>query len=213
MKLIIFDFDGTLADTEALITQTMMKTVETLQLGTCSRQECKALIGLPLVDTFMRLMPMTEETAHRCARTYEEIFKHDNREGMVSLFPEVRTTLQALSDAGLTLTIATSRQRFSLLAFLRSMNIEHLFGHIVTVNDVERAKPFPDMVIQTMEQMQVAPADTLMVGDAVYDIEMGVNAGVHTCAVTYGNGTRSELKDAGAEHLIDHFGQLKDIIL
>ena len=197
MKLVIFDFDGTLADTETLITQTMMKTIEAMHLEPRSREEIRAMIGLPLKETFTRLIPMTD----------------DNQPGVVQLFPHVRETLQKLYDAGLTLTIATSRQRFSLMVFLRDMQIEHLFSHIVTVNDVEHAKPAPDMVVQTMERMGATPDETMMVGDAVYDIQMGVNAGVHTTAVTYGNGSREEMEACGAQHVIDDFADLYQVIV
>ncbi len=213
MKLVIFDFDGTLADTETLITQTMMKTIEAMGLPQRSREQIRAMIGLPLKETFSRLIPMTDDTAERCKELYEEIFARDNRKGVVSMFPHVRETLQQLYDAGLTLTIATSRQRFSLLQFLQDMEIEHLFNYIVTVNDVEHAKPAPDMVLQTLEHTGIAAEETMMVGDAVYDIAMGVNAGVHTTAVTYGNGSREDLTAAGAQHVIDSFDQLTNIIL
>lgn len=213
MKLVIFDFDGTLADTETLITQTMMKTIEAMGLPQRSREQIRAMIGLPLKETFTRLIPMTDDMGERCKKMYEEIFARDNHKGAVTLFPHVRSTLQTLYDAGLTLTIATSRQRFSLLQFLQDMEIEHLFSHIVTVNDVEHAKPAPDMVLQTLEHIGATPDETMMVGDAVYDIQMGVNAGVHTTAVTYGNGSREEMQACGAEHIIDSFAQLRDIIL
>lgn len=213
MKLVIFDFDGTLADTETLITQTMMKTIEALGLPQRSREQIRAMIGLPLKETFTRLIPMTDDMGERCKKMYEEIFARDNHKGAVTLFPHVRSTLQTLYDAGLTLTIATSRQRFSLLQFLQDMEIEHLFSHIVTVNDVEHAKPAPDMVLQTLERIGATPDETMMVGDAVYDIQMGVNAGVHTTAVTYGNGSREDMQACGAEHIIDSFAQLTDIIL
>ena len=62
MKLVIFDFDGTLADTETLITQTMMKTIEAMHLEPRSREEIRAMIGLPLKETFTRLIPMTDAT-------------------------------------------------------------------------------------------------------------------------------------------------------
>ena len=194
MKLVIFDFDGTLADTETLITQTMMKTIEAMHLEPRSREEIRAMIGLPLKETFTRLIPMTDATGDACARLYQEIFARDNQ-------------------PGLTLTIATSRQRFSLMVFLRDMQIEHLFSHIVTVNDVEHAKPAPDMVVQTMERMGATPDETMMVGDAVYDIQMGVNAGVHTTAVTYGNGSREEMEVCGAQHVIDDFADLYQVIV
>lgn len=213
MKLIIFDFDGTLADTEALITQTMQKTIEALHLEPRSREQCRAMIGLPLKETFMRLIPMTDEMGDRCVDTYSQIFGRDNRPGVVRLFPHVADTLAALYAHGYTLTIATSRHRESLMEFLQGMQIDTYFRYIVTVSDVAQAKPHPDMVLQTMEYLSIAPADTLMVGDAVYDIQMGHNAGVHTCGVTYGNGTRADMVACQADHIIDDFGQLGSLLL
>ena len=213
MKLIVFDFDGTLADTEALITQTMQKTIEALHLEPRSREQCRAMIGLPLKETFMRLIPMTGEMGDRCVDTYNQIFGRDNRPGVVRLFPHVADTLAALYAHGYTLTIATSRHRESLMEFLQGMQIDTYFRYIVTVSDVAQAKPHPDMVLQTMEYLSIAPADTLMVGDAVYDIQMGHNAGVHTCGVTYGNGTRADMVACQADHIIDDFGQLGSLLL
>ena len=213
MKLIIFDFDGTLADTEALITQTMQKTIEALHLEPRSREQCRAMIGLPLKETFMRLIPMTDAMGDRCADTYSQIFDRDNHPGAVRLFPHVADTLAALYAHGYTLTIATSRHRESLVEFLRNMQIDTYFRYIVTVSDVAQAKPYPDMVLKTLEHLHVAAADTLMVGDAVYDIQMGHRAGVHTCGVTYGNGTRSDMEACQADHIIDDFGQLGSLLL
>lgn len=213
MKLIIFDFDGTLADTEALITQTMQKTIEALHLEPRSREQCRAMIGLPLKETFMRLIPMTDAMGDRCADIYSQIFDRDNRPGVVRLFPHVADTLAALYAHDYTLTIATSRHRESLMEFLQGMQIDTYFRYIVTVSDVAQAKPHPDMVLQTMEHLNIAPADTLMVGDAVYDIQMGHNAGVHTCGVTYGNGTRADMVACQADHIIDDFGQLGSLLL
>ena len=213
MKLIIFDFDGTLADTEALITQTMQKTIEALHLEPRSREQCRAMIGLPLKETFMRLIPMTDAMGDRCADTYSQIFDRDNRPGAVRLFPHVADTLAALYAHGYTLTIATSRHRESLVEFLRNMQIDNYFQYIVTVSDVAQAKPYPDMVLKTLEHLHVAAADTLMVGDAVYDIQMGHRAGVHTCGVTYGNGTRADMEACQADHIIDDFGQLGSLLL
>ena len=161
----------------------------------------------------MRLIPMTGEMGDRCVDTYSQIFGRDNRPGVVRLFPHVADTLAALYAHGYTLTIATSRHRESLMEFLQGMQIDTYFRYIVTVSDVAQAKPHPDMVLQTMEYLSIAPADTLMVGDAVYDIQMGHNAGVHTCGVTYGNGTRADMVACQADHIIDDFGQLGSLLL
>ena len=99
----------------------------------------------------------------------------------------------------------------TLPAYLNALTGEGV--HIVTVNDVEHAKPAPDMVVQTMERMGATPDETMMVGDAVYDIQMGVNAGVHTTAVTYGNGSREEMEACGAQHVIDDFADLYQVIV
>ena len=160
MKLIIFDFDGTLADTEPLITQTMMKTLRTVGLPVCTREQCRAMIGLPLKETFMQLLPIDSATGDLCAKTYEQIFAVDNRPGAVGLFPHVRETLQALHQRGYLLSIATSRGRASLEAFLRDMQLMPYISHIVTVNDVERAKPYPDMVDTTLSHFRISPEDT-----------------------------------------------------
>ena len=212
MKLIIFDFDGTLADTEPLITQTMMKTLRAVGLPACSREQCRAMIGLPLKETFMQLLPIDSATGDLCAETYEQIFAVDNRPGAVGMFPHVSETLQALHQRGYLLSIATSRGRTSLEAFLRDMQLMSYISHIVTVNDVERAKPYPDMVDTTLSHFRISPEDTLMVGDDIYDIQMGHNAGVRTCGVTYGNGTREQMEACAADHIIDDIADILNLV-
>ena len=90
------------------------------------------------------------------------------------------------------------------------MNIGDCISCIVAGNDVEKVKPAPDMVLKIMEETKGKPEDTLVVGDMIYDIEMGRNAGARTCAVTYGNGTYDELSTA--DYIIDDFAALLDII-
>ena len=213
MKLIILDFDGTLADTRGLIVMTMQQTIQELGLEHRTDDQCAAMIGLPLKQAFTDLIPMTDEMGDLCVDTYRKIFKENNTNYTAPAFPNVLETLQLLSDKGFTLTIASSRSHWSLMEFVESMNLQEVMSYILGGDDVTQAKPNPEPVLKTLEIFGCTPDEALVVGDTWYDIEMGRRAGVRTCGVTYGNGTREELLNAGADFLIDDFEELKSIIV
>ena len=211
MKLIILDFDGTLADTRGLIVKTMQQTLEALGLESRTDDQCAAMIGLPLKQAFTDLIPMTDEMGERCVETYRRIFNENNALYVIPTFPHVIETLHQLHEQGYTLTIASSRSNRSLMEFVNDMHLNELIPYVLGAEDVTQAKPHPDPVLQTLKVYGCKPEDALVVGDTWYDIEMGRRAGVRTCGVTYGNGTREELVDAGADFLIDDFSELASI--
>ena len=213
MKLIILDFDGTLADTRGLIVKTMQQTLEALGLESRTDDQCAVMIGLPLKQAFTDLLPMTDEMGDRCVETYRRIFNENNAFYVIPTFPHVIETLHQLHEQGYTLTIASSRSNRSLMEFVNDMHLNEVIPYVLGAEDVTRAKPHPDPVLQTLKVYGCKPEDALVVGDTWYDIEMGRRAGVRTCGVTYGNGTREELADAGADFLIDDFGKLSSICL
>ena len=83
---------------------------------------------------------------------------------------------------------------------------------IVGADDVQRHKPHPEPVQAILKQLGIVPEETLVVGDANYDILMGCNAGCHTCGVTYGNQSATELRGAGADWLVDDFADILQLI-
>lgn len=210
IRTIILDFDGTIGDTRALIVRTMRQTLAALGLPPQPDSHCAATIGLPLRQGFATLMPMDEATAARCEATYREIFARNNAGYRVPLFPHVTETMAALHAAGLTLAIASSRSRQSLTAFLRDMGLEDCVACVVAANDVEHAKPAPDMVLKILHETGGTASEAIVVGDTRYDIAMGRRAGTLTCAVSYGNGQPEELADA--DYHIDDFGELSNIV-
>jgi phosphoglycolate phosphatase len=88
------------------------------------------------------------------------------------------------------------------------MHLKDVIPYVLGAEDVTRAKPNPEPVLQTLENFHCTPDEAMVIGDTWYDIEMGKRAGVKTCGVTYGNGTREELIKAGADYLLDDFGAL-----
>ena len=208
-KLIIFDFDGTLGDTRRNIVTTMQMTIKEMQLPSRTEAECAATIGLPLAGCFKAMFPdIDEEIIPRCAETYRRIFNENLQSIKPEAFPGVVKTLKTLKEQGFALTIASSRSRNSLKELTRDMGIADYISYLIGADDVKEAKPKPDPVLKTLTAMHFDASETLVVGDMAVDILMGSNAGTKTCGVTWGNGTREELKEAGADFIIDRMEEL-----
>ena len=212
MKLIILDFDGTLADTRGLIVLTMQQTIQELGLESRTDDQCAAMIGLPLKQAFTDLIPMTDAMGDCCVDTYRRIFTENNAAYTIPAFPNVLETLRLLSQKGYTLTIASSRSHRSLMEFVVGMDLQQVISYVLGADDVTQAKPNPEPVLNTLKKFGCTPDEALVVGDTWYDIEMGRRAGVRTCGVTYGNGSREELINAGADFLMDDFGELRSFV-
>ncbi len=213
IRLIIFDFDGTLGDTRQNIVTTMQMTIEELHLPSRSEEECAATIGLPLAGCFRTLFPdIQEELITRCAETYRRVFNENLKNIRPEAFPGVVETLAILHQKGFTLTIASSRSHISLMELTRNMDIAGYISYILGADDVKEAKPKPEPVLKTLAEMNFDAGESLVVGDMAVDIQMGANAGVKTCGVTWGNGSKDELEEAGATFIIDRIEDLIEIV-
>lgn len=209
-KLLIFDFDGTLGDTRRNIVTTMQMTIKELQLPDRSDDECASTIGLPLVGCFKALFPvMNAKQAQRCADTYRRIFNENLLTIKPKAFPHVVETLSALKQQGFTLTIASSRSHASLSELTKDLGISDSISYLIGADDVEKAKPEPEPVLKTLATMHFEANSVLVVGDMAVDILMGANAGTRTCGVTWGNSTKKELQEAGADFII---GSMEELI-
>jgi phosphoglycolate phosphatase len=184
-------------------------TIAELHLPNRSEEECAATIGLPLAECFRTLFPdIQDELIPRCAETYRRFFNENLKTIHPEAFPGVVETLSVLHQEGFTLTIASSRSRNSLTELTRNMGIANYISYILGADDVKEAKPKPEPVLKTLADMHFDAGETLVVGDMAVDIQMGVNAGTKTCGVTWGNGTRDELVQAGADYIIDNIEEL-----
>lgn len=210
MKYIIFDFDGTIGDSQALIVKTLQDTMRKRGLEVKSDAECAATIGLRLDEAFVQLFEMSAEEGMACAETYRVIFEENKQHLIVQPFPHVLETIHTLHRQGYQLAIASSRGSDSLFGYAKQMGIEDCISSIIAGDLVEHVKPAPDMVFKALEEMNGTVEEALVVGDMTYDVDMAHNAGAKACAVTYGNATREELKKA--EYIIDDFAELLDIL-
>ena len=225
MKYIIFDFDGTIGDSQSLIVKTLQDTMRAKKLEVKSEEACAKTIGLRLDEAFVSLFGMSAEEGLECAATYREIFLDNKKTMIVQPFPHVIETLRELHRRGYILGMASSRNHCSLDGYVKQMQLEDIFSSIVAGDDVEHVKPAPDMVFMALGEMKgmknpVTSAEAgdvedmldevLVVGDMTFDVDMAHNAGCKACAVTYGNGTREQL--VSAEFIIDDFAELLGLV-
>ena len=225
MKYIIFDFDGTIGDSQSLIVKTLQDTMRARKLKVKSDEACAKTIGLRLDEAFVSLFGMSAEEGMACAATYREIFLDNKKTMIVQPFPHVIDTLRELHRRGYILGVASSRNHCSLDGYVKQMQLENIFSSIVAGDDVEHTKPAPDMVFKALgemlgmknpvtsaeaEDIKDVLAETLVVGDMNFDVDMAHHAGCKACAVTYGNGTREQL--ASAEFIIDDFAELLELV-
>ena len=213
IQLLIFDFDGTLGDTRRNIVTTMQMTIAEIGLPCRSDAECASTIGLPLHGCFEALFPnMDKMVIQQCIETYRRIFQENMQTIKPQTFPKVVETLSALREKGLTLAIASSRSHASLVELTHDLGISNVISYMIGADDVNKAKPNPEPVLNILEALGYKACQTLVVGDMDVDILMGANAGTKTCGVTYGNGTKKELEEVGADYVINSIDELIGIV-
>lgn len=213
VKLIVFDFDGTLCDTQRNILLTLKATIRDQKLPMRTDEQCISIIGLPLKECFRTLFPHIDENQlQACADTYRRIFAETLANVKPNPFPKVVNTIKCLKQLGFVLTIASSRSHASLVELTQAMNIFDCFSLLLGADDVDKAKPDPEPVLKTLRLTGFKPQDTKVVGDMPVDILMGSRAGAKTVGVSYGNGSAEDLRLAGADVIIDDFSELLNII-
>lgn len=213
IRTLIFDFDGTLADTTTAILATTHAVVDKLGLPHPTDEEIRDLIGLPLKEMFLHYAGVSnEEIAQSCYDTYNSLFD-SVAEQSFRLFPNVEETLRNIRQKGNTQMItASSRSIGSQEHLLNLTKVRDCFDILCGPETVKRQKPAPDMVLHILHKTNTLPSETIVIGDTSYDILMGKRAGCHTCAVSYGNHTQKQLLEAGADVIIDDFCLVEELI-
>lgn len=206
---LIFDFDGTLADTSRLIVATMQAVIGKLRLPPRTEAECRATIGLRLEEIPAVLWPGISDLSVEYARCYRRCFEELKCRISIDCFPGVAGTLDWLWSAGYRMAVASSRSHKSLVEYSIWFGFEKYFCMLVGGDDVAHGKPSPEPVVTILKAYGWRPEETLVIGDAAVDIRMGRAASCRTCGVTYGNGTVAELREAGADMIID---SLEDLV-
>ncbi|NKB26896.1 MAG: HAD-IA family hydrolase [Rhodobacteraceae bacterium] len=206
-RLILFDVDGTLIDSQAHIQAAMAAAFADQGLAAPDRAAVLSIIGLSLPQAMARLAP--DANADALSDAYKASFASARASAVdpAPLYPGARDALDRLHGAGHLLGTATGKSRRGLDHMVAHHGLE---AHFVTLQcaDTHPSKPHPSMVLTAMEDAGVGPEDTVMIGDTTFDIQMGRAAGVATIGVSWGYHPVSSLRDCGAGRIADDFGDL-----
>ena len=212
-RLIVFDCDGTLVDSQQLIVEAARQTLIAHALEPREAAAVRAVIGLSLDLALAQLVPDADERMLiSLVATYRATWRLLRAQGVLEpLFPRAREVLGALDRSGHLLGVATGKSRAGLIEVLDHHGLTALFVSLQTA-DRHPSKPHPSMLEEAMRETGSAPAETLMVGDTSFDMAMARAAGARAIGVGWGYHPPELLEAAGAERVLHDFDQLLECI-
>lgn len=210
-RLVVFDCDGTLIDSQHMIVAAMAHAFAEHGLAELPRAQVLSIVGLSLDEALFALIPHEEEgKRRRITEAYKDAFYHlrSRPELAEPLFPGTREAIEAAAAReGVLLGIATGKSQRGLRHMLEMHDLARFFVTLQTADDAP-SKPHPAMLEQAMREAGAAPRDTVLVGDTTYDILMAGAAGAHALGVDWGYHGAGELTGAGAGRVLSHFDEL-----
>lgn len=208
-RCVVFDLDGTLANTIPLIIASYDHALWTILQTHPDPDEARGWIGQTLYGTFSARYP---DHAEALITAYLD-FNLAHLEGMTEPYQGMVELLTELAGAGVTIGVATSKRRPSAEATLRAVGLNELIPVTVGMEDTLVHKPDPAPLLLAVDRLGHSPAESAYVGDAVVDVLAAQSAGMDALAVSWGAGLRTELATAGPTVLSDTVAKLRNALL
>lgn len=209
--LIVWDWDGTLADSTGMITNAILKAAEQVGLPALTPQAASNIIGLGLRESIAALYGnIPAEKAQALATQYTANYYAGESE--IPLFSGAADTIKALSKRGYKLAVATGKGRRGLNMALEHCGLGNYFHATRTVDECF-SKPHPQMLDELMDYLVTLPGRTLMIGDTSYDLQMAQNAGVSSVGVTYGAQSSDQWEHFNPIQKFENFDTLSEWLL
>lgn len=208
---IIFDFDGTLADSKHDIAGAQLWVLQQLGVEQFTKEDLFRHIGKSLEETFGALLPSTMHARiPEAEKMYAEYYVPRSLE-TTRPFPGVREVLETLVHLGKNLAIASTKKGPGLQRVTEHFGFSNFFVQIQGSEGIA-FKPDPAVILKILHDQQWEREDTLMVGDTDNDILAGRNAGIATCGVTYGSLTRNALSVFNPNFLVDDIASILSLV-
>jgi len=214
-RVVVFDCDGTLVDSGAMIGAAMARAFEAAALPPPTTAAVRHVVGLSLEEAVGVLAPTLVPVARvELAEGYRRAFVALRADGRFDepLYPGVAALLEDLDRAGRLLAIATGKARRGLEHLLVKHGLERRFVSVQTADD-NPSKPAPDMLVRAVAEAGGQPGEACMIGDTTYDIEMARAAGVRAIGVGWGHHPPAALFAAGASHVAADAAVLRELLL
>lgn len=214
MRLVVFDIDGTLVDSGATIIACAQEAFVRAGLEPPKPEAIRRIIGLSLPEAMRQLLDRDDPAlCATVAEHYRQAFfaRRAQPDHVEPLFPGAAAIVRTLDASGHVLGVATGKALRGLLAVLERHGLREHFTTLQTA-DQHPSKPHPSMLFAAMAETGFRPAETVFVGDTVWDVKMALAAGVVPIGVRWGNHPPEELAAAGAALILDHFDQLLEFL-
>lgn len=212
LKLVIFDVDGTLVDSQAHIMASMEGAFAAHGMAVPGRAEVLSIVGLSLPQAFARLVPERADLWEGLTAAYKDTFAGLRMAGdaavLSPLFPGAEAVLSTLAERDdLLLGVATGKSKRGVDHLIELHGWERMF-QTVQVADFHPSKPHPAMVEACLAETGVEPGAAVMVGDTSFDIKMARAAGIAALGVAWGYHPADDLVAAGAARVLADFADL-----
>ena len=209
--LIVWDWDGTLADSAGMITNAIVQAAAQVGLPELDPNAARNIIGLGLKESIHELFgDIPDHKVQALATQYSA--NYDACEQAIPLFEGAKETITELNRRGYKLAVATGKGRRGLNLALEHCGLGNYF-HTTRTMDECFSKPHPQMLDEIMDVCVVTPERTLMIGDTSYDLQMAKNASVQAVAVTFGAQTCDKLMSYNTIEMFHHFNDLSAWLL
>lgn len=208
IKAVLFDLDGTLINTNRLIIESFKYAFKTHLDMEMEEEKIVRFFGEPLVKSMNSVDPENAEGLLTAFKSFNES-KHDE---LAEHYEGTVEAIKALKDKGIRLGVVTSKRRIMTERSLKLIRLYDEMDVVITPEDTDKHKPDGTPALLACERLGVSPEEALMVGDSIYDVQCGKNAGNKTCIVTYSSFSMDELMSYNPDFVVDKLVQLVDII-
>lgn len=205
---LLFDFDGTLLDTNELIIQTFEHVLEKYYPGKYDRKDILPFLGPTLLETFSLVDPDRTEELIQEYRTWNKRM-HDE---LSIEFDGVSETLNLLKAAGMRMAVVSTKKNDMVMRGIGLLDVEGVFEVVIGLDDVTNPKPDPEPILLALERLGASKDESLMIGDNYHDIVGGKNAGVRTAGVAWSAKGESFLQTFHPDYMLHHISDLLKII-
>ncbi|MCX7714982.1 MAG: pyrophosphatase PpaX [Clostridia bacterium] len=207
IEAVLFDFDGTLINTNDLIFASYSHAFRTVLGRDITMEEIHALYGKPLYSS-LGIYGEYQDALHNAYREFNQ--KHHDE--LIQYFDKASEGVKRLKNCGYKLAVVTSKRLPTLLRGIHLLGLDNYFDALITPDDTIRHKPDPMPIFAACEKLNVRPADSVMVGDSVFDLECGKRAGTKLAAVKYST-TFDKLLEFNPDFVVDNILELAEKII
>ena len=215
-KLILFDYDGTIVDSARMIVKGAIEAFRMCGLPDPDPNKVRENIGKPLAIALNAYAPKGYEVnPEMISNAYRKWYAEQGRLGLQDepLYPGMFKLINNLKNhKEFNIGVATNKSRVALNNGLNKHNLNEIFDITLTMEEA-KPKPDPDMAIQAMSKLNIEKKSTVIVGDTINDIGLGVNAGINSIGVAWGYNSIEMLKNGGADFIVRDSKELFDTII